>query len=276
MNPYSILSFGEIWNSFVLLSLMGLKFSIYISDRCSPDKCFSNFHEILRKMLYPRASGIIVQTKVAKNIYRSKFRQKNIIVIGNPVHINNDIDKYKRENIVISIGRLIKTKNFDRLIDIFYHIDLPGWKLLIIGDDSDKQSVRTSLQEKIKILGIQDKVSLVGSEKDTYKFLLRSKIFAFTSSSEGLPNVILEAMSAGLPVVAYDCMAGPSELIDNGKNGFLIPLYDDKAFEDKLKYLMLHEDFAMRMGRRGHESLEPFSIDKIGDIYYEVLTKEVI
>ena len=84
INPDSILSFGEYWNSFVLLSMSGLHYPIYISDRCSPEKEFSVLHSLLRKWLYPKAQGIIAQTEKAKLEYNSKFKHNNYSVIGNP------------------------------------------------------------------------------------------------------------------------------------------------------------------------------------------------
>jgi len=83
--PDSILSFGEYWNSFVLLSLLGLKLPVYVSDRSQPDKSLGCFHENLRKWLYPKAMGVILQTEKAKEIFVVRNRQKNISVIGNPI-----------------------------------------------------------------------------------------------------------------------------------------------------------------------------------------------
>jgi hypothetical protein len=62
IKPDSILSFGEYWNSFVLIALIGLPYPVFISDRCSPDKEFTRIHTILRKWFYPKAKGIIAQT----------------------------------------------------------------------------------------------------------------------------------------------------------------------------------------------------------------------
>jgi len=273
VQPYSILSFGELWNSLVLLSLTGLNFSIFICDRSQPNKSFGYFHDTLKKILYSKASGIIVQTEVAKNIYLSKYKQKNIIVIGNPFIILPNTEKYKRENIVISVGRLIDTKHFDRLINIFCQVNLPNWKLVIIGGDSNKQMNSINLQTQIKSLGMENRISLIGVQKDVKDFLLKAKIFTFTSSSEGFPNVIGEAMNAGLPIVAYDCVAGPAEMIEDGKNGFLIPLFDDQMFEEKLRYLMTHEEEARKMGDYAKESIKCFSVDTIAEKLYQILVQ---
>jgi len=272
IKPFSVLSFGELWNSLVLLSLFGLKFPVYISDRCQPDKTFGFFHETLRKMLYSKAAKVIAQTEIAANIYERKYKLKNCIVIPNPIKTPQENKKYERENIIISIGRLINTKHFDHLINIFGKINLDNWKLIIIGGDSLKQNNSINLQNQIKEMEMKDKIILIGTQKNIEEYLLRAKIFAFTSSSEGFPNVIGEAMSAGLPVVAYDCVAGPSEMIQNGKNGFLIPLFDEKMFEKKLRYLMTHEEEAKKMGEYARESIMHFSVEIIAEKFYKTLT----
>ena len=85
IQPHSILSFGELWNNLVLISLIGLKYPVYISDRCKPDKSFGLFQHLLRKWLYPLASGMIAQTEKANEIYqkareRAKEAKKNAIL----------------------------------------------------------------------------------------------------------------------------------------------------------------------------------------------------
>ena len=136
------------------------------------------------------------------------------------------------------VGRLIKTKHQDRLIEMFLELDYPGWKLALVGYDDLYQDNFKRLQAIIDQNNSQDKVVLVGREVDVDSFYRRSKIFAFTSSSEGFPNVIGEAISAGLPVVSYDCIAGPSELITQDQNGFLVPVFDDEQFREKLRLLI--------------------------------------
>ena len=274
INPFSILSFGELWNNLVLIALMGLKYPVFISDRCKPDKKFRFFQNTLRKWLYPRATGMIAQTEKAKEIYQRANLNKNIVVIGNPIRYIKDKKDNTKENVVISVGRLISTKHFDRLIDVFARINKPDWKLIIVGGDAIKQKNSITLQYQINQSGLQNKVFLEGNQKDIESYLLRSKIFAFNSSSEGFPNVIGEAMSAGLPVVAYDCVAGPSDMIEDGKNGYLIPLFDDVMFEEKLRYLMENEEVRVHMGAYARESIRKFSVENIGEDYYKFLLNE--
>lgn len=274
--PESILSFGEYWNSFVLIATLGLKFPLFISDRCQPDKSLGGFQDWLRKALYPKATGIIAQTEKAKQIYQSQFHHKNISVIGNPIRAIDTRKNIMRENIVLMVGRLIKTKHQDKLIELFIKISKPGWRLVIVGYDHLKQKNSDRLKQIIQENHAEDFVILEGKQADVEAFYRRSMIFAFTSSSEGFPNAIGEAMSAGLPVVAFDCIAGPSEMIIDNHNGFLIPLFDYEQFEEKLRFLMDNEEIRANFGKNARENIKRFSISTVGEQYYQLLLKRNI
>ncbi len=270
ISPSSVLSFGEFWNNFVLLSLYGFSYPLFISDRCSPEKEFGKFHFFLRKWLYPKAKGVIAQTEKAKTLYLKLFRHDNIVVIGNPIRLisYNGIPKGK---IVLSVGRLIKSKNHDKLIELFCSINQQGWKLLIVGGDALKQNNMSELRNLISSLNADSKVILTGFRNDLDKYYKESSIFAFTSDSEGFPNVIGEAMSASMPVIAFDCVAGPSEMIKDGENGYLVPLYDYSLFRERLERLMTDESLRKSMGSKAKDSIQRFSIENIGAKYYDFL-----
>jgi GalNAc-alpha-(1->4)-GalNAc-alpha-(1->3)-diNAcBac-PP-undecaprenol alpha-1,4-N-acetyl-D-galactosaminyltransferase len=277
LKPMSILSFGEIWNSFFLLSVIGLKTNVVVSDRCQPNKNIGTINELLRRILYPKAAGIICQTEIAKNIFKEKINSKKFIVIGNPIRIQTvDCNElfYKKEKIIISVGRLINSKNHDDLIDIFNSIGSNDWKLYIIGDDSLKQKNKDRLNKKIIDLGISHKVFLLGSIKKLDDYYRVASIFAFTSDSEGFPNVIGEAMSWGVPVVSYDCIAGPSDIIQNSESGYLIELYNKTEFANRLKELMDDQELRIRFGKQALNSIKSNDINLIGRKFESVLLYE--
>ncbi len=265
LKPDAILSFGEYWNNFVLLATRGLPYPVYVSDRSQPDKSLGKLQDKLRQILYPSAKGVIAQSEMAKSIYQKYYRHSNISVIGNPIRDIQALNgNPERENIILMVGRLIATKHQDKLIELFSKIDIPGWKLVIVGYDHLKQSHFARLQGLIEQLNISDRVTLAGKQYDVDAYYLKSKIFAFTSSSEGFPNVIGEAMSAGLPVVAFDCVAGPSELITDDKNGYLVPLFDYALFREKLELLMKDEKKRKQMGEAARKDIQNFSVEVIG------------
>ena len=269
--PNTVLSFGEYWNSFVLLALFGLKTSVYVSDRCQPDKSLGKFHDWLRKLLYPTAAGIIAQTEIAKVLYKQMYSHSNIRVIGNPIREISVKADVARQKIVLCVGRLIKTKNHDELIRLFMRINQSGWKLVIVGDDALKQNNLVRLRKLVNELGAENVIELIGSRSDVDEFYLQSSIFVSTSSSEGFPNVIGEAQSSGLPVVAFDCTAGPSDMIDNEVNGFLVPLFDYALFEQRLSQLMKDEELRLRLGAEASKSIQAFKSTTICDKYFNMI-----
>jgi glycosyltransferase involved in cell wall biosynthesis len=273
IKPQSVLSFGEVWNNLILLSLLGTGIPTVVSDRCQPNKSLGKFHDTLRKWLYRRAKSVVCQTQLAKEIFEKKMGPLRYIVIGNPIkRITKGLES-ERTKLVLSVGRLIDTKNFDQLISVFSSIGLDDWKLVIVGDDAQKQKNKVKLEKQITALGMHERVILAGNQRDVEGYYNKASIFAFTSSSEGFPNVIGEAMSAGLPVVAYDCTAGPADLIINGESGFLIPLFDQKLFAEKLKLLMLDSDSRLKMGEKGRELVLKFDAKLISKQFLEVLVQ---
>ena len=230
-------------------------------------------HRWLRKILYPRAAGVIAQTQIAKEIYSKIYTPKSITVIGNPIRHISQIEKVEQSNTIISVGRLIKTKHYDRLIRIFNQIGRTDWNLMIVGGDAQKQNQMVKLEALLKELGQPKNIILAGNRSDVDELLLKSRIFVFTSSSEGFPNAIGEALSAGLPVVAYDCVAGPSDMVHNGENGYLVPLFEDEVFIQKLNHLMNNPEERERMGKKSLEYALDYSEEAICIQYYQFITR---
>lgn len=272
INPDSVLSFGNYWNNLVLLSCLGLKYPIFVSDRSKPDKNLGRTQNWLRKKLYPKAAGVIAQTQKAKDIYQKMYRNDNIVVIGNPIRELSPNNGVEREKIVLSIGRLINTKHYDRLIDVFSQINAPDWKLVIIGGDALKLHNSEKYRQQVERLGLQERVILTGTLKNVDEYLHKSSIFVFPSSSEGFPNVVGEAMAAGLPVVSYDCVAGPSDMIEDGENGYLVPMFDDMMMKERIVFLMEHEEERKRMGGNAKQSIRRFDKDEVCQRIYEFIT----
>lgn len=272
INPISVLSFGERWNNLVLISLLNMSIPVYVSDRAQPDKPLGLKDDFLRKILYPRAKGIIAQTSQAKEFYNTAIpKQQNVVVVGNPIN-KQELITNRREKIILTVGRLIESKHHNELIKLFAKINNSKWKLVIVGGDALKQNNREKLDSLITSLNAKDSVIMAGNQKDVASYYKRSSIFAFTSSSEGFPNVIGEALSFGLPVVSFDCVAGPADMIQEGRNGNLISLFDYEDFAVKLRRLMDDDDLREKMSAYAPTSVEKFDKNVIGEEYYKFIT----
>lgn len=273
IDPISVLSFGERWNNLVLLSLLGTSIPVYVSDRAQPNKPLGFKDDFLRRKLYPKAKGIIAQTSQAKDFYKCFLsKQPEIRVIGNPIN-QQEIVTVPKEKIILSVGRLIESKHHDELIKLFVKINKQDWKLIIVGGNTLNQNNKQKLEKLVKSLNAQDRIVLAGKQEDVASYYKKSAVFAFTSSSEGFPNVVGEALSFGLPVVSFDCIAGPSDMIQNGENGYLIKLFDYQEFASKLSLLMEDTSLREEMAAFAPTSIRKFEKNHIGKAYFEFITQ---
>lgn len=272
IKPDTVLSFGEYWNNLVLLALFKLKYPVYISDRSQPNKNLGAVQNKLRNILYPTATGYIAQTVKAKEIAVKNNWNSNIAVIGNPIIQieNHSVDR--RENIIITVGRLIPSKHIDELIEMFRTINDSTWELIIVGGNAKSLNLLEQYQKQVQKLGLEKQIKFTGNTADVSLYYKKAKIFAFTSSSEGFPNVVGEALSYGLAVIAYDCTAGPADLITDGVNGFLIEERNDKLYIDKLRSLMIDESLRERMGEEANEKIKSFDADVISQKFFSFIT----
>jgi glycosyltransferase involved in cell wall biosynthesis len=268
INPYSVLSFGEMYNSFVLIATWHLKTRVFVSDRSSPDKNWGIIQNSLRTCLYGRATGLISQTEEAKRFLLNKFPGQNIKVIPNPISLPSGRNT-ERKNIILNVGRLISTKRIDVLLEIFKNINPPDWELWIVGDGS----LKGILQEKSEALMISHKVIFWGEQKDISGFCRQAKIFAFTSISEGFPNALLEAMASGAACISFNCIAGPADLIDNEVNGYLVNEFNINEYTARLKDLIENNSVVEKFSLTGYEKAKEFSLEIIGKEFYDFLIK---
>lgn len=148
-----------------------------------------------------------------------------------------------QEVFFIAVGRLEYQKGYDLLVEIFrkFNNSMKGnYKIYVVGDGSQK----TKIQDLIRENNLTNDIILTGAMKDVKKYYSASKVFLLTSRWEGMPVVIDEAFSFGLPVIAFDCETGPREMIDDGVNGFLIPMNNIEGFVEKM-VLIAQEDLLL-------------------------------
>lgn len=175
---------------------------------------------------------------------------------------------------IIAVGRICHQKGFDRLAEIWAKIskDLPDWKITIYGGGGESEI--QLLIETAKSFGINDSFEIKPPVKNITEEYLKSSILVMTSRYEGLPMVLLEAQTVGLPAIAFNCKCGPTDVIDNGKNGILIKDGDADGFANAL--LKLASDYGLRCDMQRHAMAKSKSYDKksIMDIW-EKLFMEV-
>ncbi len=216
-----------------------------------------------------RTQQLIAQTKkldtlvvlTKKDELDWKKTHKNIVQIYNPVYTEQTKEAQLTNNVAIAVGKLDPQKGFDMLIDCWKQISEknPSWILNIWGQGELKEY----LQKKIMLVNLEHKVFLKGSSSEIHKHYLDSSLLLMTSRFEGFPMVLLEALSCGLPIIAYDCEHGPSELVDNGYNGYIIPDFDESEFVEKADFLINNHDIRKSFGKNSLRKSQDFSFIKI-------------
>lgn len=248
-----------------LLSLLGLSVPVISSERIDPHVP-DPLWDILRRLLLPFTTHLVVQTSYIKSYY-PMFIQKKTSVILNPVDekvfktIDNGLLKMdNRQNRIISVARLAPQKNQEMMIRAFAELasDYPDWQLVIYGEGPRRQS----LQLTIDNLQLTDRVLLPGKTEQVIDELQKSKVFCFSSDYEGLSNAMIEAFCVGLPIVTT-CVSGTEDMLVNGENGYIIPINDQVAMAQSLSALLKDEQLRSEMGERNRNKAKMFSIEGI-------------
>jgi glycosyltransferase involved in cell wall biosynthesis len=268
IHPDIILSFEGRYNSFVLMNASGLKSKCFISDRSSPLVSYGRFIDFYNRLFYPKSYGIIAQTNFAKKKMLEKIGHINATVIGNPIKSIDKNGVVQRKNIILNVGRFIPTKHQYLLLEYFSEIDNTGWELWFLGEGETLDFVKQKAIE----LNLGSKVQFLGNQKNVGEYYLQSKIFAFTTSSEGFPNALGEAMGAGCACISFDCVAGPSDLITNNVDGILIQPNQHESFKARLVELMRSEYKISYLGANAKEKIATNYNEKaISDKYFDFL-----
>jgi glycosyltransferase involved in cell wall biosynthesis len=172
--------------------------------------------------------------------------------------------------VVLGVGRLTPQKGFDLLIKSFapkVAAAQPAWTLRICGEGPRREG----LQAMVARRDLRDRIELPGWIGNIAAEYERASIFALSSRSEGFPVVLLEAMSKGLPVVAFDCPTGPADIIEGGRNGFLIPAGDVDAFAEALLELIRDEPKRRAFGQAAAERAAEWQGSRIVPLWERLL-----
>ena len=201
------------------------------------------------RLFYPRAEAVVaVSQGVAEDLARlTGLPRESIHVVYNPVLTPELFAKAEEPlddpwfapgepPVILAVGRLTKQKDFQTLVRAFALVrkGRPA-RLMILGEGEE----RPGLEALVRDLDLTGDVALPGFVENPYKYMKRASVFVLSSRYEGLPTVLIEAMACGAPVVSTDCPSGPSEILEGGKWGRLVPVGRAdllaQAIEDTLK-----------------------------------------
>ena len=231
----------------------------------------SRLFPYMRRFAARHSDAVVVLTQRDKENYEAS------IALCRPVHvIHNPVQKHASEyncesKVILSVGHLSHIKRFDRAIEIAQRIlpSHPDWTWVICGEGPEREH----LEQLISAAGLEDRVLLPGVIKDMDEQYRRAAIYVMTSETEGLPMVLLEAKSWGVPIVSFDIMTGPSDIVTSGVNGELISPFDLDAMTDKLSLLMDNPALRNDYSNKSQFDIDNFSFERIVRVWNDLLER---
>jgi N-acetylgalactosamine-N,N'-diacetylbacillosaminyl-diphospho-undecaprenol 4-alpha-N-acetylgalactosaminyltransferase len=249
----------------LLAKLLGSCVKTYVSERSNPSAQYvgKSFHcrinSFIIKKLFPKADGIIANSKGngLELIRNFDIPEYLITTIHNPIDLDKVVNTQKMEGFYdekyfnfITVGRLNDGKNHRLLLESIKQVQNETIRLYIFGDGE----LREYLQKLILELGLENQVFLQGFSKEIFTYLKGADSFLFGSNHEGFPNVLIEAMACGLPIITTNCPSGPSEIMkvfspnQINKNiitkyGILVPVNNILEMTNAIKEMVNNSDY---------------------------------
>lgn len=218
------------------------------------------------------AFKIVVLTKSAESFYRKyfPFSKKKVVQIYNFISKQSIVSKKYNDSSqkIISVGRLTYAKNFERLLYIASKTlnSFDNWEWDIYGDGE----MKSTLQKLILEYKLEDKVFLKGNCNNIYEIYQNYSFLVMTSRYEGFPMVLIEAAANKLPLISFDIETGPNEIIENGKNGYLINHEMDDEMIDKIKSLIINKSIRIGFSNNVIALVDKFSEERIIKQWLEI------
>lgn len=267
------------------------KFKVITNERAFPSlqysyKSFqSTFNKTLIKLLYKKSDLIISNSLGNAKDLMDNFEvpPNKMQVINNPIDLDKiisierdvslfDMNKFN----IITLGRLDRGKNHEMLISCIKLLQNPNVKLYIFGDGN----LHNDLKLIINKLDLYDQVFLMGFDPNPYKFLKAADLFIFGSNHEGFPNVLLEAMACGLPILSTNCQSGPSEImeLETIKNdlmitdyGILVPIKNAEIMAKGINYFLENKSYSETCRINSQRRIKDFEKNSILKQYLDLI-----
>ena len=244
-------------------------------------KRFSWLKKSIQKVCYRNSDRVLAVSRELASEMESFYGLKEVRCVYNGVDFENvrsGADESPEHPwfgedipLVCSVAALIDRKNIHHLLQaVGIAREKTDFRLVIVGEGS----LRNQLEKIAADLKVDDIVDFAGYQPNPYAYMGRSDLFILSSRSEGLPNVLLEAMSLGIPTISTDCDYGPREIIEDGKNGILVPVGEPDAIADAMVRLLEDGKLAKAISENALKTSRGFTLEKMVS-GYESLFREL-
>jgi len=273
--PDVMISFLKYTNILALIATRGLGVPTIVSERLDPSVVdLGPLWSRLRRWTYRWTDTLVAQTPTAARRFEA-MAPGRVRVVPNPVFPLADEpgadDPVSLDGpTFLAVGRLHPQKGFDVLIRAMATVKVrePDWRLVILGEGE----CRDELERIVRDQGLGDVIRMPGRARNPWPWLVAADAFVMSSRTEGFPNALCEAMVAGLPVVSADCPSGPADLIDDGRDGLLVPVGDSDALAEGMLRLARSGNLRSELGTRASLIGNRYPIETILALWEEILT----
>ena len=257
------------------------RINIITRSNSSPKGWSNNIiKEIIFKNLFKLPNVNIVNSYKFKNELKRRFNinskciynplNKNEIKKQSLIKVNCNFYKGKKVLKIINIGRFTDQKDHLTLVKAANLLKKKiKFKLLIIGRGKNKEKIN----DFIKKYNLRKFIKIINYQKNPYPYIKKSNLFVLTSKYEGLPNVLLEALTLKRFIISSNCQTGPAEILDNGKTGLLFKVGDYKELAKKILFFNSNKKSCQKMLLTGNKRLERFDYNLNLIKYYNTIKK---
>lgn len=259
----AVLSFLPMECFIALTSTLFTKTKVIVAERSDPYLERSTVANFCRFM-FRFADGAVFQSSGAQKYFPQKLQKKSVIIENPIINPPTDIIDYEKRNLdIVTASRLdIHQKRQDILLRAFAAVlkSKPNARLKIYGDGPDEKN----LKELACALGVERNVTFAGRTSQVLEKIKYARVFAFSSDFEGMPNVLLEALSVGVPVVTTDFSPGGAyELVENKGRGYVVPSGDEQKLAERILNILNNSYNAKKMAEKARDACVDYSEDAI-------------
>ena len=230
----------------------------------------SFMYKQLRKKLYTKINKVITLTQNDASNYKPFHNDVAVMVNPSslPLKIDSTLTKKPTSKTIVSIGRLTYQKGYELLIKAWSLVEPlhSNWSLHLYGDGEDKEK----LENLIASFNLQN-IVLKGSTNDVQAVYDNAGFYIMSSRFEGLPVVLIEAQSRGLPIVSFDCPSGPAEIVHHGIDGILVQNGNVLALAEAMIHMIENPQLRQAMAREALQSAQTYHIDTVIDKWLALL-----
>ena len=258
ISPDIICSFTSEVALMSRIATLGLPVVFTSAERGAPHTWNFMWRNLMR-LTYELSDYCFFQLDRARDFFNKRIKKKSF-VIPNPFVLKNDVCPYlgKRKKTIIGAGRFVPEKGFDVLIDAYYIVNKkhPEYRLVLYG----KGPLQEQYEKQLNQYGLLNKTEFPGYVNNVAEMVREEGVFVLPSRLEGIPNVLLEAMSVGIPTVSANCEpGGPMFLSNNGERGLVVPMDDSESLAEAIIKIIEDQSLSNKFQVNGPQVRELFN-----------------